>query len=41
MSSPYLAALKKFDEIFAVLKDDDQPKMKAILDWAKSRRPRK
>ncbi len=31
-----LATLEKFDEIFGVLKDDDQPKMKAILDWAKS-----
>jgi cysteinyl-tRNA synthetase len=33
---PLLAALDKFDEIFAVLKDDDTPKMKAILDWAKA-----
>jgi cysteinyl-tRNA synthetase len=33
---PLLAALEKFDEIFCVLKDDDQPKMKAILDWAKA-----
>jgi cysteinyl-tRNA synthetase len=33
---PLLAALEKFDEIFGVLKDDDQPKMKAILDWAKA-----
>jgi cysteinyl-tRNA synthetase len=31
-----LAALTKFDEIFAVLKDDDQPKMKAVLEWAKT-----
>jgi len=31
-----LAALEKFDEIFGVLKDDDQPKMKAILDWARA-----
>jgi cysteinyl-tRNA synthetase len=31
-----LSALDKFDEIFAVLKDDDAPKMKAILDWAKA-----
>ena len=31
-----LAALDRFDAIFAVLKDDDQPKMKAILDWAKA-----
>ncbi len=31
-----LGALTKFDEIFAVLKDDDQPKMKAVLEWAKA-----
>jgi cysteinyl-tRNA synthetase len=29
-----LAAVTKFDEIFAVLNDDDQPKMKGVLDWA-------
>jgi cysteinyl-tRNA synthetase len=33
---PLLDALDKFDEIFAVLKDDDQPKMKVILDWARA-----
>ncbi len=33
---PLLAALETFDEIFGVLKDDDQAKMKAILDWAKA-----
>ncbi len=33
--APLLAALDRFDEIFAVLRDDDAPKMKAILDWAK------
>jgi cysteinyl-tRNA synthetase len=33
---PLLGALEKFDQIFAVLKDDDQPKMKAILDWARA-----
>jgi cysteinyl-tRNA synthetase len=33
---PLLYALEKFDEIFGVLKDDDQPKMKAILDWARA-----
>ena len=33
---PLLEALVKFDEIFGVLRDDDQPKMKAILDWAKA-----
>jgi cysteinyl-tRNA synthetase len=31
-----LATLGQFDAIFAILKDDDQPKMKAILDWAKA-----
>jgi cysteinyl-tRNA synthetase len=33
---PLLAALDKFDQIFGVLKDDDQPKMKVILDWARA-----
>ncbi len=33
---PLLAALEKFDEIFGVFKDNDQPKMKAILEWAKA-----
>ncbi len=32
--TPLLAALGKFDEIFAVLDDDDAPKMKRVLDWA-------
>src|SRR5882757_5386619 len=31
-----LGALEKFDEVFGVLNDDDQPKMKAVLDWARS-----
>ena len=31
---PLLAALAKFDEIFAVLDDDDGPKMKRVFDWA-------
>ena len=31
-----LSALDKFDEIFDVLKDDDQPKMKAVLAWARA-----
>src|SRR5437667_9238380 len=31
-----LAALEKFDEIFAVLKDDDVAKMNSILDWARA-----
>jgi len=32
--APLLTALEKFDEIFAVLKDDDIPKMKQVFDWA-------
>jgi cysteinyl-tRNA synthetase len=34
--APLLAALDRFDEIFAVLGDDDAPKMKAIFEWAKA-----
>jgi cysteinyl-tRNA synthetase len=33
---PLLGALEQFDEIFGVLKDDDQVKMKAVLDWART-----
>jgi cysteinyl-tRNA synthetase len=33
---PLLCALEKFDEIFGVLKDDDQPKMRVILNWARA-----
>jgi cysteinyl-tRNA synthetase len=33
-AAPLLAALEKFDEIFAVLKDDDGLKMKQVFDWA-------
>jgi cysteinyl-tRNA synthetase len=33
---PLLAAIEKFDEIFAVLKDDDGPKMKQVFAWAAS-----
>ena len=33
---PLLGALEKFDEIFGVLKDDDQSKMRVILDWART-----
>jgi len=33
---PLLAALEKFDEIFAVLQDDDLPKMKRVLQWAQA-----
>jgi cysteinyl-tRNA synthetase len=29
-----LSALRKFDAVFAVLEDDDLPKMKQVLDWA-------
>jgi cysteinyl-tRNA synthetase len=32
--APFLAALGKFDEIFAVLNDDDGPKMKQVFEWA-------
>jgi cysteinyl-tRNA synthetase len=32
--APLLGALEKFDEIFAVLKDDDGPKMKQVFEWA-------
>ncbi len=31
---PLLAALTKFDEVFAVLDDDDVPKMKRAVEWA-------
>jgi cysteinyl-tRNA synthetase len=31
---PLLAALTRFDEIFAVLDDDDGPKMRRVFDWA-------
>ncbi len=34
--APLLAAVQKFDEIFAVLVDDDIPKMKNIAEWAKT-----
>jgi cysteinyl-tRNA synthetase len=34
--APLLAALEKFDEVFAVLKDDDNSKMKQVFDWAPS-----
>ncbi len=35
-AQPLLEAVEKFDEIFSVLKDDDAPKMKSILDWAEA-----
>ena len=31
---PLLAALAKFDEIFAVLDDDDGPRIKRVFEWA-------
>jgi cysteinyl-tRNA synthetase len=31
-----LAALQRFDDLFAVLKDDDAPKVASIVDWAKT-----
>lgn len=33
---PQLSALTQFDEIFAVLKDDDAEKMRPVLEWAKT-----
>ena len=33
---PLLAALEQFDELFAVLKDDDAPKVKSLVEWAKA-----
>ncbi len=33
---PLLAALQSFDSLFAVLKDDDAPKMANIVNWAKA-----
>jgi cysteinyl-tRNA synthetase len=33
---PLLAVLDQFDELFAVLNDDDATKMKAAMEWAKS-----
>jgi cysteinyl-tRNA synthetase len=32
---PLLGVLEQFDELFAVLKDDDAAKMKGIVEWAK------
>ena len=34
--APLLSALTTVDEIFAVVADDDLPKMQAILDWARA-----
>jgi cysteinyl-tRNA synthetase len=35
-AAPLLGALEKFDEIFAVLKDEDAPRMQRVLEWAKA-----
>jgi cysteinyl-tRNA synthetase len=35
-AAPLLGALGKFDEIFAVLKDEDASRMQRVLEWAKS-----
>jgi cysteinyl-tRNA synthetase len=34
--APLLEALQQFDEIFAVIKDDDAEKMAAAMEWARS-----
>jgi len=34
--APLLGAVEKFDEIFAVLADDDTAKVKEIVEWAKA-----
>jgi cysteinyl-tRNA synthetase len=33
-AAPLLTALEKFDEVFAVLNDDDIAKMKQVVEWA-------
>ncbi len=35
-AAPLLKALQTFDEIFAVLNDDDRPRMKQVFDWAQT-----
>jgi cysteinyl-tRNA synthetase len=35
-AQPLLAALEKFDEIFAILTDDDGCKMQQVFDWART-----
>jgi cysteinyl-tRNA synthetase len=35
-AAPLLQALQKFDDIFAVLDDNDEPKIRRILEWAKA-----
>lgn len=34
--APVLAALQEFDEVFAVMADDDEPKIRQIVEWAKN-----
>jgi cysteinyl-tRNA synthetase len=34
--APMLAAVDQFDEIFAVLAEDDLPKMKQVAEWART-----
>jgi cysteinyl-tRNA synthetase len=34
--APLLEALKQFDEVFAVLQDDDQEKLARAMEWAKA-----
>ena len=34
-AAPLLKALEKFEEVFAVLKDEDAEKVRHVLDWAK------
>ncbi len=35
-AAPLLAALQQFDDLFAVLKDDDPAKIASIVEWAKA-----
>src|SRR5882724_10792053 len=35
-AEPFLAVLNQFDEIFAVLHDDDAAKIRSIIEWAKA-----
>ncbi len=35
-AAPLLDALRKFDEIFAVIEDDDASKMKQVFEWART-----
>jgi cysteinyl-tRNA synthetase len=34
--APLLEALQQFDEVFAVIKDDDAEKIKATMEWART-----